>query len=170
PPSLHDALPILAQMCLTNKDYRTAAKCFEYIANKEPRSPYYVSARINLVNTKKSELENSPASVREDFKELETLYFSTLNDLGRSANTAEMMRELALIQSFRLQKPDTAIQLLEKTLQLPNMKPSMIAASKMSLADILLSEGDIWEASLLYSQVEKDHKHDIIGHEAKFKN
>ncbi len=160
----------LAQMCLTNKDYRTAAKCFEYIASKEPRSPYYVAARINLVNTKKSELENTPASVREDFRALESLYFSTLNDLGRSANTAEMMRELALMQAFRLQKADSAVQLLKETLQLPNMQPSMIAESKMSLADILLSEGSIWDASLLYSQVEKDHKHDIVGHEAKFRN
>lgn len=160
----------LAQMCLTNKDYRTAAKCFEYIANKEPRSPYYVSARINLVNTKKSELENNPASGFEDFEELERLYFTTLNDLGRSANTAELMQELALVQAFRLQKPDTAILLLEETLRLPNMQAGMIAESKMSLADILLSEGDIWDASLLYSQVEKDHKHDIVGHEAKFRN
>jgi tetratricopeptide (TPR) repeat protein len=40
----------------------------------------------------------------------------------------------------------------------------------MSLADIQLAEGYIWDASLLYSQVEKDFKHDIIGHEAKFRN
>lgn len=160
----------LAQMCLTNKDYKTAAKCFEYVAEKEPRSPYYTSAKMNLVNTRKLELENNPASDREDFATLETLYFSTLSGLGRSANTAGMMKELALLQAFRLQKADTAVQLLNETLQLPNMQASTIAETKMALADILLSEGDIWEASLLYSQVEKDHKHDMVGHEAKFRN
>jgi hypothetical protein len=28
----------------------------------------------------------------------------------------------------------------------------------------------IWDASLLYSQVEKEFKYEAIGHEAKFKN
>lgn len=160
----------LAQMCLTNKDYKTAAKCYEYIVNKEPRSPYYIAARINLVNTRKSELENNPASGREEFAELEQLYYSTLNDLGRNANTAEMMGQLATLQAFRLQEADTAIALLNETLELPNLQPNTKAELKMSLADILLAEGDIWDASLLYSQVEKDFKHDVIGHEAKFRN
>lgn len=160
----------LAQMCLTNKDFKTAAKCYEYVAAKEPRSPYYIAARMNLVNTRKSQLENNPASETADFEELEQLYFSTLSDLGRSANTAEMMQQLALLQAFRLQKSDTAIQLLNESLALPNLQASTQAQIKMSLADILLSDGDIWEASLLYSQVEKDHKHDVVGHEAKFRN
>lgn len=160
----------LAQMCLTNKDYKTAAKCYEYILEKEPRSPYYVAARINLVNTRKSELENNPASNKSDYEELEQLFLSTLDDLGRSANTAEMMGQLAQLQSFRLQKPDTAVQLLNESLDLPNLKASTKAELKMILADILLAQGDIWDASLLYSQVEKDHKHDMIGHEAKFRN
>jgi TolA-binding protein len=33
-----------------------------------------------------------------------------------------------------------------------------------------LLNGEIWEASLLYSQVEKDFKYEAIGQEAKFKN
>lgn len=160
----------LAQMCLTNKDYKTAAKCYEYIVEKEPRSPYYVAARINLVNTRKSELENNPASESSDYEELEQLFFTTLDDLGRSANTAEMMGQLAQLQSFRLHKADTAIHLLNESLELPNLQASTKAELKMILADILLAEGDIWDASLLYSQVEKDHKHDVVGHEAKFRN
>lgn len=38
------------------------------------------------------------------------------------------------------------------------------------LADIYLISGEIWEASLLYSQVEKDFKYEAIGQEAKFRN
>lgn len=40
----------------------------------------------------------------------------------------------------------------------------------MQLADIYLFKDNIWEASLLYSQVEKTLKNDPIAHEAKFKN
>ncbi len=160
----------LAKLALTNKDFSAAAKCYQYILEKEPRSPYHTSAQMNLVSVRKAELENNPGSTRQEYEELETLYENTIDQLGRSANTADMMRELALLQAFRLQKSDTAIALLEETIELPNLKASTLAEVKMSLADILLAGGNIWDASLLYSQVEKDHKHDVVGHLAKFRN
>lgn len=160
----------LARICLTNKDFKAAAKCYEYVVSKVPRSPYYTSARIHLVDTRKKELESNPASGVEEYSLLEQLYITTLDELGRNANTAEMMGQLATLQAFRLQKADTAIALLNSTLELPNMQNTTLASLKMSLGDILLAKGDIWDASLLYSQVEKDFKHDQIGHEAKFRN
>jgi len=45
-----------------------------------------------------------------------------------------------------------------------------VAECKIELADILLLTGDVWEAKLLYSQVEKSFKNDPIGYEAKFRN
>jgi outer membrane protein assembly factor BamD (BamD/ComL family) len=44
------------------------------------------------------------------------------------------------------------------------------AQAKLEKADITLFTGDIWEASLLYSQVEKAFKNDVLGQEAKFRN
>ena len=38
------------------------------------------------------------------------------------------------------------------------------------LIGILLFSGSVWEASLLYMQVEKDFKNDLIGSQAKYKN
>lgn len=160
----------LAQMAASNNDFKTAVKCYEYVIEKDPVSPYYTSARMNLVSTRKSELDQNPASSQSDYAELEKLYLETLESLGWSANTAEMIREMALLQAFRLNKPDTAITVLNETLELGNLKSITRSEIKMSLADVMLATGDVWEASLLYSQVEKDHKHDIIGHEAKFRN
>jgi tetratricopeptide (TPR) repeat protein len=44
------------------------------------------------------------------------------------------------------------------------------AQLKMQLADIEVLKGDIWEASLLYMQIDKDFKFEAIGDEAKYKN
>jgi outer membrane protein assembly factor BamD (BamD/ComL family) len=41
---------------------------------------------------------------------------------------------------------------------------------KVQLADILLYTNNIWDATLLYSQVDKDMPNDEIGQSAKFKN
>jgi tetratricopeptide (TPR) repeat protein len=40
----------------------------------------------------------------------------------------------------------------------------------MLLADIYVLKDDIWEASILYMQIDKDFKFETIGFEAKFKN
>ncbi|MGE5382816.1 MAG: tetratricopeptide repeat protein, partial [Omnitrophica WOR_2 bacterium] len=40
----------------------------------------------------------------------------------------------------------------------------------LELADILLFSGEPWEATLLYSQVDKAFKNDPLGHEARFRN
>jgi tetratricopeptide (TPR) repeat protein len=44
------------------------------------------------------------------------------------------------------------------------------AAVKMKLADILVLQNDVWQASLYYMQIDKDFKFEAIGSEAKFKN
>jgi tetratricopeptide (TPR) repeat protein len=163
-------LMTLAQTCMTNHDFKTAVKCYEYVIGKDPVSPYYQTAKMNLVDAMRSELEHTANPTSEQYIALEQMYITTLNDLGRNANTAEMMRNLALLQAFQLNKTAEATNLLDEAILLPNLEKSMKAEIKMSLADIQLSEGYIWDASLLYSQVEKDFKHDIIGHEAKFRN
>ena len=40
----------------------------------------------------------------------------------------------------------------------------------MKLADIYLFKEEVWEATLLYSQVDKSMKEEPIGHEARYKN
>ena len=60
--------------------------------------------------------------------------------------------------------------LLNEIITIPRLKPHDKAKCKIELADVLLFTGEIWEASLLYSQVEKAYKYDQLGEMAKFKN
>ena len=55
-------------------------------------------------------------------------------------------------------------------MEINNLTDVEKAEVKMKLADIHVLHGDIWEASLLYMQVDSDFKYETIGHEAKFKN
>jgi tetratricopeptide (TPR) repeat protein len=91
-------------------------------------------------------------------------------EYGENASTIGVMKYLAHLQAFYLDKSNEAISILNKTIVIPNAQPSAIAECKIELADILLFTGDIWEAKLLYSQVDKAFKNDPVGHMAKFKN
>jgi len=61
-----------------------------------------------------------------------------------------------------LNKTDEAKALLEEAINMPQLAAITQAECKLELADVLLMTGDIWEASLRYSQVEKAFKYDVI--------
>lgn len=80
------------------------------------------------------------------------------------------MKNLAHIYAFYSYKSNEAIALLNEAILIPNADKKIIAACKLELADINLFGGDVWEATLLYSQVEKMFKNEPTGFEAKLKN
>jgi tetratricopeptide (TPR) repeat protein len=81
-----------------------------------------------------------------------------------------MIIELAHLQAFYLHKPDEGFKRVKEINDYQRGKPQDIARAKMEMADILLLKGDLWEPSLLYGQVEKEFKNDLLGQEAKFRN
>jgi tetratricopeptide (TPR) repeat protein len=80
------------------------------------------------------------------------------------------MLDLAHLQAFYLNRLDESVLLLEEALAIPGAPENVKAEIKLELGDIYLFVGEVWEASLLYSQVEKAFKNDPIGHEAKLRN
>src|SRR5207237_6465984 len=69
-----------------------------------------------------------------------------------------------------LNKPAEAVAMLTEVIENPGIDKNRIAELKLDLGDLLLITGDVWEASLTYSQVEKAFKYEPIGQEAKFRN
>lgn len=160
----------LAALSSENKDYETAIKCYEYLITKGPDSYYYITSKMELVNVYNDKIVGSGSYTEADLLNLEKTYLSTIKELGKTASTSSMLRGLAHLQAFYLHNTDSAINILNEILAIPRMKPHGAAKAKLELADIYLFTNEIWEASLLYSQVEKAFKHDVLGEEAKFKN
>ena len=159
----------LANICISNKNYDVAVKAYEYLISKGKDNFYYLNSRIGLLNVRFYKITNSFDYKKEELLELEKEYLSLLNDYGKNVETIFLIKDLAHLKAFYLNKSDEAINLLNECLQIP-ANATNLAECKIELADINLMSGDVWEASLLYSQVEKDFKDDPIGHLAKFKN
>ncbi len=165
-----DRMYALAGICLSNKSYDVAAKAFEYLISKGSDNVYYLNAKIQLLNTKylrtTSLLPVNLANLAQIVKE----YKELLEKEGYNAFTMELIRNLAHIKAFYLNELPEAISLLEQAIAIKDANPNVLAETKIELADVLLFSDDVWEASLLYSQVEKAFPNDPIGHQAKFKN
>jgi tetratricopeptide (TPR) repeat protein len=160
----------LAQLFAQNEAYEIAIKAYNFVIAKGPDVYYYSNARMELLNVSYLKVVSKGNYTNVDLIELGKNYNVTITELGKSASTAPLLKNLAHLQAFYLNKSTEAIALLEETIAMPQLSASTQADCKLELADILLMTGNVWDASLLYSQVEKANKYDIVGQEAKFRN
>ncbi|TXB66940.1 hypothetical protein FRY74_01800 [Vicingus serpentipes] len=165
-----DRLMALAQLSSSNGDYETAINSYQYVIDKGSDSYNYISAKMELVNVYNHKIIKTQNYTQEDLLGLERNYLSTISELGKTAATSKLLTGLAHLQAFYLHQTDKAINLLQESLKIPGLKAHDAAEAKIELADVYLFTGEIWEASLLYSQVEKAYKYDELGERAKFKN
>lgn len=160
----------IGNMARGNSDYLTARQAYEYVASKGKSNEYYTTAITEMLEARFAELGEAPSPDKAAYEELAVKYEEALIELGKSGQTAIMMKELAHIYAFNLGDAEKAMEVLEEAIEVPGVYGKIQALCKLELADIQLLEGDIWEASLLYSQVELKFKEDPLGHEAKFRN
>jgi tetratricopeptide (TPR) repeat protein len=160
----------LGNICLENKDYETARKCYNYVMQLGENNPIYFEALKSLLNARYSEITtNRLYSVTEIDATLAD-YENAIAKVGKSKLSVSLIVEYGHILAFYANKSDKAIEVLTKLLETPGLTDIQKAQIKMQLADIEVLGGDIWEASLLYMQIDTDFKFEPIGNEAKFKN
>ncbi len=161
----------LAQVASNDKDYDAAIKAYNYIVEvKGPSSTYYVDAKRQSLRCSRTQLVSGFDYQIEDLKILETQYEGFLEEFGRNKATASILMELAELEGFYLKDMDKAILLLNDMIAFPGINKKVQADGKLLLADFYLMKGEIWESTLLYSQVDKSLKDDLLGHEARFRN
>lgn len=159
----------LASICRKNKDFETAKNCYAYIINLGTESKYYLDAQTALLRVKKELLEAQPETNKEDWLLLEQEYLTSFSALGKTSYTILQLRDLAQIQAFNLYDLNKASSTIKESLKINAASDQDIAQCKLVYADVLLLQNEIWDAILYYSQVDKAYKHDVLGHEAKFR-
>jgi len=160
----------LGHLATKYEDYATAEASYNYVISKGASNPYYISSRLELLKTLSLQITSKYNYTAEDITSLEQAYESALAELGESSSTVIMMKELAHVKAFYANKPTEAIELLNRAIAIPGVYENVMALIKLELGDILVYEGSVWDASLLFSQVELDFKEDALGHEGKFRN
>lgn len=160
----------LAEIALGNEDHAMAAKCYDYVISLGRNDASYLKARIGLVKSLFVQVTSQPEPSQEELVDLERRFSTTLSELGRSRSTLDLVRDHALLKAYHLNDASGAITLLDDALRMPGLDPLQAAQLKLDLGDMHLLQGDIWEASLYYSQVDLDFKYDLMGHEARLRN
>jgi len=130
---------------------------------------YYI-AEQNYLNSYYQEVTFIRNLTEEKIASVVNEYENSLTKLGKTKNTITSIIELAHLYGFYAHNSSKGIELLQSALTIPGLNAVQLAETKMLLADLYVVKDEIWEASLLYMQIDTDFKFETIGSEAKFKN
>ncbi len=157
-------------ICVENKDYNAARNAYKYVVDLGPDSRYFLYAQNALLNVSFLEVTTQRNFSQAELSEVLRDYSAVLEKYGKKRTTLPVIMEMTYIQAFYANQATQAIELLNEALEFQGLTDVQLAEVKMQLADIHVLHGDIWEASLLYMQIDKTFKYETIGQEAKFKN
>lgn len=161
----------LGSIATNAKEYDTAIKAFSYIVSEKGKnSTYYFDAKQAILNCKKRKVLQANDLTQEGLLDLRAEYESFLGEIGRNKQSAYIVSEYANLEAYYLNDLDKAIALLKEMIEYPGVNRFVKANGKISLADFYLMNNEIWESTLLYSQVDKEFREDFLGEKARFKN
>ena len=160
----------VGKMALENRNYEQARKAFKHVISLGQEYPFYGEAERFNLNVRFTELTTNRNYSQQEIDETIKEFQQTIARLGAKRSAFELGIELAYIQAYFGNKSTEAITLLNELISLPGLTDIQKASGKMLLADIFVLQGEIWDASILYMQIDTDFKYEIIGQEAKYKN
>ncbi len=160
----------VAKLSAANNQFDISREGFQQIINFGDLNPYYLEARIGMLNVKYQQATTGYGIDYDLLLEVESEYHKAINEMGIRTQTVTLIRNLANLKAFYLNNTKEAADLLQSVIELPNVSNRVKAECRIELADILLLQGDLWDAHLLYAQVDKTFRDDPLAHEARFKN
>lgn len=160
----------LAETLSNNKEYRVAADAYAYVVSIGAKSQYYVESRIGGLMVRYNQLLEGGAIDSVDMKNLITDFDETIFLFGKNEGTSALLRKKAFVQCFYQHKLEDGLDTYEEALSINGIPAHQLAEIKLEYGDALLAAGYIWDASLVFGQVDKGFKYDYLGEKAKFKS
>lgn len=160
----------VAKVALDNEDYNNALKVYRYLIREYPSSPNYLLARLGLIRTREERVKKTFPVKTDSVRTLITDYKNFISQYPDNANALEASKNQALLYANYLDQKDSAVYILNKLIANPKASQFLKAKAKLDLGDIFMLKGEPWESTLLYSQVEKTQKENVVGYEAKLRN
>ena len=165
----------VAKIAQNNEDWATADKAYRHLIAKGKEHPLYFESRVGLLDVGYRRISKNYAVDPKSLAALMAEYEAAIEELGKNERTIPLMRNYSHLLAYSESSVSTdnlqrAADLLQDIIEMPRIPTGTLAEVKLELGDLLLFAGEIWDASLLYSQVEKANKNDLMGAMAKFKN
>ena len=165
-----DQVMRVAQIAYNNDALDVAGDAYRYMQRKGADSPHYFESRVGELEVEFARVNNNYTLDSKDLASLRARYLAAFDELGKNERTIPLLRHYASLMAYHGGDAQAAVSALDDVLEIPRLKPQIRDEVKLELADLLLFAGQTWDASLLYMQVEKANKNDLLGAQAKYRN
>ena len=150
-------------------NYSIAADAYRKVLEKgKENNNYYLTARKEILECEYQQAQQT-ASGAEQYRQIATNCEQFLQEYGYATDNVDIGLMLSDIYAYRLNLPDSANSVLEKSTSIRRLSSNKLSAIKSKRADLLTYTDNIWEATILYTQIEKANPNNDIGYEAKLK-
>lgn len=133
------------------------------------RQAIYNLARVEYLLTLSDKYTNAPGTSAGEWQKLAVDFRKGITDLSKYSVIDPIYIGLAHIQAFQLENYSDALKTIEEALSMPGKTPVYRADCLLEKADILLSSGDPWEASLVYSMIDLENPDNPQGSAARYR-
>jgi len=159
----------IAEIAYNEEEYDVAIDGFGYLSDMvgSPLSKLGYEKKIKSIYVK---IQKSFSQDSSSISQLNQAFLNYFSKYNFDHSTTEIQLLYADFNVKYLHRLDNAMVILKKMLDLPLLAKHYRSRGKIDLGDIKLYMNDIWEASLLYGQVDKDENDSPLGEEARFKN
>ncbi len=165
-----ETLMRVAGIARSNGDYDVAQESYATVARKGAENPYYFEARVGVLEVQFDRLDRNFPVDNARLQQLLRDYQGAFAELGKNVNTCILMRNYAHLLAYYADSTQAAADCLYDILELPKLPSKVRDEVKLDLGDLLLFAGEVWDASLLYMQVDKANHNDVLGSQAKYRN
>ncbi len=163
----------VARLATEEKDYDAAANAYDYVISLGENAANYYVARNASLKVRRLKITQTDNYTESDLKALKKAYLSAIADFDKHHRRNEVIesdRDLAELEALYLHDVDTAILILKDLIDNNPLEIHALCKAKLNLGDYYLISGEPWEATLLYSQVDKALPGEELSELGKFKN
>ncbi len=160
----------VAKVAQNNGALDVAADGYRHLQRKGRENRFYHDSRVGELEVEFARINHNYTLDSKSLAQLKQKYLSAFEELGKNESTITLMRNYATLMAYHGGDVQEAVNTLDDVLEIPRIKAAVRDEVKLELGDLLLFAGQIWDASLLYMQVEKANKNDLLGAMGKFRN
>lgn len=158
-----------ARTAAKEKKYDFAIRSYDVIIEKGNELPYYAIAKAERLGVGFQRIQDNPSFTKQEVAALVKDYEAFFTEFPQYYAT-QALRDFATLQAQYADNPKKAIELLKHAISLPTARKDFTGWAKLQMGDYHILTGSYWEAALVYMQVDKDFREDMLGEEARFRN
>lgn len=150
-------------------EFDIAQKALGTVVGYGPTNPRFKTAREEMLRLQLARLQFVPIPSKADIEDCVrnfSIFFSEYPD----AFGKPILNDYALLEAQFAGNTNKGVELLKKAIDQKLGDKFFIGTCKLQLGDYYIIQGKVWDAALMYAQVDKAFREDAMGEDARFRN